>query len=68
MSNKVFDTIRFIQQLIVPLTIFITALSDIFGWEWGIYVVATLAAANTFLGSAIEAWRKSYNNELKAGE
>lgn len=62
MSNKTFDTIRFIQQLIVPLTIFITALSDIFGFEWGIYVVATLAAVNTFLGSAIEALRKLYNS------
>ena len=62
MSNKTFDTLRFIQSLIVPFATFISVLSERWGFAYGVEVAFALSAFNTLFGVAIENWRKIYND------
>lgn len=68
MSNKAFDTIRFIQSLILPLSVFVAALADIFGIPCGVQIAAALAALDVFGGAFIDAARKAYNKKAEICE
>lgn len=61
MSNKTFDIIRFIAELILPLSALISGLSETWGFAWGIEVAATLVLLDTFAGAFIGIARKIYN-------
>ena len=61
MSNKTFDIIRFIAELILPLSALISGLSESWGFAWGIEVAATLVLLDTFAGAFIGIARKIYN-------
>lgn len=63
MSNKTFDTLRFIQSMIVPLATFISILSERWGFVYGVEVAFALTAFNTFFGIMVENWRKAYEKE-----
>lgn len=65
MSNKTFDTLRFIQSMIVPLATFISILSERWGFSYGIEIAFALSTFNTLFGVMIENWRKVYNNQLE---
>lgn len=67
MSNKTFDTLRFIQSIILPIAAFISALTEIFGLPWGVEVAASLGALDILFGAIVEAARKAYNARI-AGE
>lgn len=67
MSNKTFDTLRFIQSIILPIAAFISALTEIFGLPWGVEVAAALGALDILFGAVVEAARKSYHARI-AGE
>ena len=68
MSNKTFDTLRFIQSMIVPLASFISILSERWGFAYGVEIAFALTAFNTLSGIMVENWRKAYNNENKEAE
>lgn len=63
MSNEVFDVLRTIEAIFAPLVTFITALSEIWGFEYGIEVAATFAALNVAFGTIIERLRSQYNKK-----
>lgn len=62
MSNKTFDTLRFIQSMIVPLASFVSILSERWGFGYGIEVAFALTAFDTLFGVLVENLRKAYNN------
>ncbi|MBR5279946.1 MAG: hypothetical protein IKU26_03135 [Clostridia bacterium] len=68
MSNKTFNTLRFIQSMIVPLASFISILSERWGFAYGVEIAFALTAFNTLFGIMVENWRKAYNNENKEAE
>lgn len=64
MSNKTFDTLRFIQSIIIPIVAFITGLSKIFGFEFGLQIAAAIALLDGLLGAIVQAIRTVYNKKL----
>lgn len=75
MSNKAFDVLRFIAEIVLPaLGALYAALAHIWGWPYAEAIVGTIAAVDTFLGALVIGLRKSYNkkeeenNEQSEGE
>lgn len=51
MSNKVYDILKFVAQIIIPaLATLYFALAGIWNWPYAEQVVGTLTALDTFLG------------------
>lgn len=51
MSNKVYDILKFVAQIILPaLATLYFALAGIWNWPYAEQVVGTLTALDTFLG------------------
>ncbi len=65
MSNKAFDTLRFIQSIIIPIAAFITGLSKIFGFEFGLQIAAAIALLDGLLGAIVQAMRTVYNKKIE---
>lgn len=62
MTNKCFDVLRFIAEIILPaLAALYAALAGIWGWPYAEAIVGTIAAIDTFLGAVVIGLRKSYN-------
>ena len=61
MSNKTFDTLRFIQSIIIPISAFITGLSEIFGFKLGLEIAAAVALLDGLFGAVIQGLRNVYN-------
>lgn len=66
MSNKLFDTIRFLCEVLVPAigTLYF-ALAKIWGLPYGTEIVGTCSAIAVFLGAIIGISRASYNSEYE---
>lgn len=62
MSNKIYDTLKYIAQVILPAagTLYF-ALAGIWGFPCGEAVVGTIAAVDTFLGVALGISTAQYN-------
>ena len=63
MSNKTFDTIRFVAEVIGYIVTFALALSEIMGFSYGAEAAAISAALMTCVGSIVEAARRNYEGE-----
>lgn len=64
MSNKVFDVVRLIGELILPaLATLYAALGAIWGWPYIEAIVGTLAAITAFIGAIVNGLRKAYNKK-----
>lgn len=61
MSNKVFDIIRLIAELILPLSALISGLSETWGFAYGMEIAASLVLLDTFAGAFVGIARKIYN-------
>lgn len=61
MSNKVFDTLRFLQTVLLPAigTLYF-ALADIWGLPYAPQVVGTITALTAFLGAFVEYKRQTW--------
>ena len=61
MSNKLFDTLRFWQTVLLPAigTLYF-ALADIWGLPYAEPVVGTVTALTAFLGAFVEYKRRTY--------
>ena len=62
MSNKVYDILKFIAQVVLPaLGTLYFALAGIWGWPMGEQVVGTITAIDTFLGVLLGISTSKYN-------
>lgn len=64
MSSEQYDKLQRIMRIFIPLITFLTAIGNIWGFEWMGLVTATIAALNIFLGQVLNASSKKYK-ELK---
>jgi len=64
MSNKVYDTMKFISLLIAPIVVFITALVQIWGIPYGAEIVATIGAIDVLFGAIVVIAKKKYDGKL----
>ena len=54
MSNKVYDILKYITQIIIPaVATLYFALAGIWGFPYGEQIVGTLTAIDTFLGALL---------------
>lgn len=64
MSNKVYDILKFIAQIVLPaLGTLYFALASIWGFPYGQQIVGTIAAVDTFLGALLGISTAKYNAE-----
>ena len=63
-SNKVYDVLKKISMMAVPLATLVAALSRIWGFTWGTEVCATISAVGVFLGACLEISTKNYNDYM----
>lgn len=63
MSNELYDILKKISLLLVPLTTLILTLSDIWGFAYGTQVAATVSAIGVFLGACLVVSSKNYFKE-----
>ena len=63
MNDKTFDLIRFLAELVLPLSALIAGLSEIFGFALGVEIAAALVVLDTFMGAVVVAARKIYNKK-----
>lgn len=75
MSDKIFDILRLVGELILPaLATLYAALGAIWGWPYIEAIVGTIAAVTAFIGAIVNGLRKAYNkkeeqnNEQSEGE
>lgn len=64
MSNKTYDVLKLIAQILLPaLGTLYFALSGIWGLPYGEQVVGTIAAIDTFLGTILHYLKLKYDKE-----
>lgn len=62
MSNKVYDTLKFIAQILLPaIATLYFALSTIWGLPYGEEIVGTITAIDLFLGTLLGISSLNYN-------
>lgn len=69
MSNKLYDTLKYIAQIVLPAvgTLYF-ALASIWGLPAGEQVVGTITAVDCFLGALLRISTYQYNKEKNNGE
>ena len=66
MSNKCYDTLRFIAELLLPaLATLYAALAGIWGLPYAEAIVGTIAAIDTFLGAFVAYGKVKYDKKIK---
>ena len=66
MSNKVYDILKFIAQIVLPaLGTLYFALAGIWGFPYGEEIVGTITAIDAFLGAILRISTNQYNKENK---
>ncbi|MBQ0090886.1 MAG: phage holin [Prevotellaceae bacterium] len=64
MSNKVYDILKFITQIVLPaLGTLYFALAGIWGFPYGEQIVGTIMAIDTFLGALLGISTAMYNKK-----
>ena len=64
MSNKVYDVLKFVAQIVLPaLATFYLTLAGIWGLPFGEQVSGTIMALDTFLGAVLMISSNKYNKE-----
>lgn len=66
MSNKTYDVLKFIAQILLPaLGTLYFALASIWGLPYGEQIVGTITAVDAFLGAILGISTKKYNEGEK---
>jgi len=69
MSNKLYDILKFIAQIILPaLGTLYFALASIWGLPYAEQIVGTIAAIDTFLGAVLKISTMRYEERVKDGK
>lgn len=69
MSNKVYDVLKFIAQIVLPaLATFYLTLAGIWGLPFGEQVSGTIMAVDTLLGAVLMISSNKYNKENEEGK
>lgn len=65
MSNKVYDILKYIAQIVLPAigTLYF-ALAGIWGFPYGEQIVGTITAVDTFLGVVLGISTSNYNKKV----
>ena len=64
MSNKVYDILKYIAQIVLPaLGTLYFALAKIWGFPYGAEIVGTISAVDAFLGALLKISTDQYNKE-----
>lgn len=64
MSNKVYDVLKFIAQIVLPaLGTLYFALAGIWGFPYGEEIVGTVTAVDAFLGAILGLSTAQYNKK-----
>ena len=64
MSNKTFDFLRLVGEIIIPaIATFYAAVGAIWGWPYIEGITGTLAAVTVLIGAIINGLRKVYNKK-----
>lgn len=67
MSNKVYDILKFVAQILLPaLGTLYFALASIWGLPYGEQIVGTITAIDTFLGAILGISTAKYNKQNAA--
>ena len=65
LSNKVYDILKYIAQIVLPaLGALYFALAKIWGFPYGTEIVGTISAVDVFLGALLKISTDQYYNEL----
>ena len=68
MSNKVFDILKYIAQIVLPaVATLYFALAQIWGLPYGEQVVGTITAIDAFLGALLGISTMQYNKKIREG-
>lgn len=66
MSNKLYDVLKFIAQIVLPaLATLYFALAKIWGFPYGEEIVGTISAVDIFLGALLGISTAQYNKDQK---
>lgn len=68
MSNKMYDTIKTIALIVVPLFAFVSSVVDIWGIPCAERITATLTAIDTLIGGLVIVAKTLYEKEMDGGE
>ena len=64
MSNKVYDILKYIAQIVLPaLATLWATLGKIWGWPLVTEIAATICAVDTFMGVLLKLSTDQYNRE-----
>ena len=64
MSNKVYDVLKYIAQIVLPaLGTLYFALAKIWGFPYGAEIVGTISAVDAFLGALLKISSDQYNQQ-----
>lgn len=68
MSNKMYDILKYIAQIVLPaIATLYFALAGIWGFPYGEEIVGTITAVDTFLGVLLKISTDSYNKAKNQG-
>ena len=66
MSNKVYDVLKFIAQILLPaLATLYFALAKIWGFPYAAEIVGTISAVDAFLGALLGISTAQYNKQAE---
>ena len=60
MKNKTYDILKLISIIFTPMATFILTMSDIWGFQYGAEIAATVSAIGIFLGGFLKASSDKY--------
>lgn len=66
MSNKVYDVLKFIAQIVLPaIATLYFALASIWGFPYAEQIVGTISAIDAFLGALLGISTANYNKKIE---
>lgn len=69
MSNKVYDVLKYIAQIVLPaIATLYFALAQIWGLPYGEQIVGTITAVDAFLGAILRITTIKYEASLEDGD
>ena len=63
MSNKTYDTLKFISQIVAPLIVFVSAILPVWNVPYQVQITATLAALDVFIGAVVSVAHDHWKGE-----